>query len=93
MKFTTNYLLFYLMGTSLSNLPMASFAHPYQQETPRESNEALRLHAMPPNPNPFQVTYEDGSLSPFLVVRMIGEETSPDHIIYEETLDGFTVRQ
>ena len=50
-----------------------------------------KVHPMPPNPNPYQVTYKDGTESPMLRIKMRGEESDSSHIIWEETLDGFTV--
>jgi len=49
------------------------------------------LHPMPPNPKPYQVTYEDGTVSPQIYIKMFGDEASSSHTIYEETSDGFTV--
>ncbi len=54
-----------------------------------DNDSALKLHSMPPNPLPYQVTYEDGSQSPLLRLKMKGDELSSE--VYEETLDGFTV--
>ena len=49
------------------------------------------VHPMPPNPNPYQVTYKDGTKSPMLRIKLYGDETDSSHAIWEETLDGFTV--
>ena len=58
------------------------------------SNDVPTQHKMTPNPNPYQVTYDDGTKSPFLRLKArgdIGESVSFQ--AYEETLDGFTVKQ
>ena len=52
----------------------------------------LTPHAMPPNPEPYQVTYPDGGKSPLIHIRTEGSLVSPSHQIYEETLDGFLVK-
>lgn len=50
------------------------------------------LHAMPPNPNPYQVTSDDGKIvSPPIHLVVTGELTSTSTDIYEETEDGYTV--
>ena len=48
---------------------------------------------MTPNPQPYQVEYYDGTRSPKIRVRVKGALTSPSSIIYEETLEGYTVIQ
>ena len=50
------------------------------------------FHPMPPNPEPYHVTYDDGTVSPLLRLRARGDETDPSFLVYEETLDGFTVK-
>lgn len=55
--------------------------------------EVLTPHRMTPNPNPYQVTYDDGTKSPLLRLKTREQITSPSRQSYEETLDGFTVKQ
>ncbi len=48
------------------------------------------VHTMKPTPEPYKISYEDGSESPSLRLIIRGDRfDSPT--IYEETLDGFTV--
>lgn len=59
------------------------------------NSHSTKTHAMIPNPNPYQVTYKDGTKSPLIRLRMRQEgedEDSPVHL-FEETIDGFTVSQ
>jgi M6 family metalloprotease-like protein len=49
------------------------------------------VHPMPPNPEPYQVTYPDGTVSPLIYLKVRGGLFS-NPIIYEETADGFTVK-
>ncbi len=49
------------------------------------------LHTMTPNPEPYQVNYNDGTKSPLLKIRSITSSLS-DELVYEETLDGFAVK-
>ncbi len=73
--------------------PAISGKYLVQAETNKNNlDDAFALHRMGPNPNPYQVTYEDGTKSPLIRLRIRGEETSPSHQVYEETLDGFTVK-
>ena len=72
--------------------------HPQKKSSPRihsyqrtRNDDPLISHPMPPNPEPYQVTYDDGTMSPFLRLRINGDETDLSHQIWEETLDGFTV--
>ena len=58
------------------------------KETFDSENE---LHFTPPNPNPYRVKYDDGSESPLLRIKVFG--TLGQSSIYEETLDGFTVKR
>ena len=46
---------------------------------------------MTPNPEPYQVNYNDGTKSPLLKIRSITSSLS-DELVYEETLDGFAVK-
>mmetsp|Transcript_7093 Transcript_7093/g.10808 ORF Transcript_7093/g.10808 Transcript_7093/m.10808 type:complete len:161 (-) Transcript_7093:1192-1674(-) len=55
------------------------------------TDNPLISHPMPPNPEPYQVTYDDGTKSPLLRLRIDGDETDLSKQIWEETLDGFTV--
>jgi len=55
-------------------------------------DDSRTIHPMPPNPQPYQVTYDDGTKSPPIVLKARGEITSSSHEIYEETLDGFVVQ-
>ncbi len=50
------------------------------------------IHTMSPNPEPYQVVYDDGTKSPLLQLRVEGDVSSSAPLIYEETLDGFTVK-
>ena len=52
-------------------------------------DSTISLHIMPPNPNPYQITYEDGTKSPLIQLKVEGDEF--DGNIHEDTLDGFTV--
>jgi len=70
---------------------LASYHNPNYIEAPTS------LHPVTPNPNPFQVTYEDGTESPPLYVQMIysmaGDLTSSSPLIFEEDVSGFTVER
>ena len=50
------------------------------------------VHPMGPNPNPYQVEYANGQKSPLIRLKIRGMLTSSSHQIYEETLEGFTVK-
>ena len=50
-------------------------------------------HGMAPNPNSYQVTYDDGTKSPLIRLKSRGAIGQGTFQAYEETLDGFTVKQ
>jgi len=75
-------ILVIIVISSISNIALA--------QTERDNGN--QAHRMEPNPNPYRVIYDDGTTSPFLRLRIQGEENSPLHQIYEETLDSFTVK-
>lgn len=55
-----------------------------------DQESARHIHPEVPTPEPYKISYEDGSESPSIRLKVIGELfESPN--IYEETLDGFTV--
>jgi M6 family metalloprotease-like protein len=50
----------------------------------------LPADIMQPNPSPYQVKYKDGTMSPFIQIKVRGKiKSNPE--IYEETVDGYTV--
>lgn len=50
-------------------------------------------HTMGPNPKPYRISYDDGTESPPILLRVKGEGSkSKPQMVYEETLDGYTVR-
>ena len=49
------------------------------------------LHFMTPNPNPYEVEYEDGTKSPPITLKSNGGLFGGSHLIWEETDAGFTV--
>jgi hypothetical protein len=52
------------------------------------------VHLMPPNPKPYIQKYDDGTESPLITLRVerqISPSSSSSSLIYEETLDGYTV--
>ena len=49
----------------------------------------LRVHS--PNPVPYQVTYDDGTKSPPIKLRLKGDLHLQTHEVFEETEDGYTV--
>ena len=51
---------------------------------------SLHLQTMKPNPKPYKISYDDGTQSPLIQIKIRGDETSSPNI-YEETLDGYTV--
>ncbi len=52
--------------------------------------QALTLH---PNPKPYQITYDDGTKSPWIQLKVRGGgPTSTMKVVYEETLDGYVVQ-
>ena len=56
------------------------------------SSSLLDMHCMTPNPKPYKITYDDGTESPWIQVKMRGSiHSSTKPLIYEETLEGFTV--
>ena len=75
-------ILVIIVISSISNIGLA--------QTERDNGN--QAHRMEPNPNPYRVIYDDGTTSPFLRLRIQGEENSPLHQIYEETLDSFMVK-
>ena len=46
---------------------------------------------MTTNPKPYSVTYDDGTKSPLILLKSRGDEEEY-HMVWEETLDGYTVK-
>ena len=70
--------------TLLSTIGAANAVSKYDKHSP------LQAHPMPPVPKPYQVEYDDGTKSPMMRLKIRGDEEE-HHLIYEETLDGYTV--
>ena len=53
----------------------------------------LDIHPMTPNPKPYKITYDDGTESPWIQIKMRGGDIDSfsSTLIWEETLEGFTV--
>lgn len=86
-------ILYVLGSTSIVDLALATGAsNDNESFYHTKARDDTHCHTMPPNPNPYQVTYPDGTKSPLIRIMVDGQLTSPSHNIYEETLDGFTVR-
>lgn len=79
-----------LFFTSFSCTKIWTESKPYYYN--HETFETLP-NAMTPNPTPYHVYYEDGTKSPSICLRTVGKLTSQSAVIYEETLDGYTVKQ
>ncbi len=54
------------------------------------TTSSLLVHTMKASPTPYEIDYHDGSKSPLIRVHMSGEDVSSP-LIYEETLEGYTV--
>ncbi len=64
----------------------------WQRQWQRQRRQ--RLHRMTPNPNTYNITYDDGTVSPQLRLKVLyGEvgQVGEERVTFEETLDGFTV--
>lgn len=61
----------------------------YNRTQTSSSSSPLRVHS--PNPIPYQVTYDDGTKSPQIKLKLRGDLHLQSHDIYEETEDGYTV--
>ena len=51
-----------------------------------------RIHMMSPNPLPYRVQYDNGIESPEIRLMIEGQMGSSSAVMYEETLDGYTVQ-
>ena len=89
MKLSTKALLFLFTSKNISCILSTSTPSEEVRGITHHDSGALSLHTMTPNPNPYQITYEDGTKSPLIQLKVEGDEF--DGKVYEETLDGFTV--
>ncbi len=84
-------------STVLSSLLSIVGAGKSSASLSENDNSALILQTMRPNPEPYSITYEDGTESPLLFIKIRGDEdrvrgNDEAPLVYEETIDGFTVQ-
>jgi M6 family metalloprotease-like protein len=95
MKFSiqvSRLLLAFALSVPFDSITAAADVSPPARSNSGGDQDPLTIHSMPPNPEPYTVAYSDGTESPLIYLRTRGRLTS-DVIIYEETVDGFTVKQ
>ena len=90
MKFPIKALVLFASAVSKNVLVLKTAAAEAQADA---DTTAISVHHMPPNPEPYQVSYSDGTKSPLIRIKVLGALVdSAAHLIYEETLDGYTVQ-
>ena len=77
-----------LLGSSLQPTNGTSAITDHDAERTSSDDD---LHFMTPNPNPYEVEYEDGTKSPPITLKSNGGLFGGSHLIWEETVAGFTV--